>query len=114
MGVEVFHLIGAGHSAHFRPQVTATDILIPVARVKDGLNAYHTLAFHFPVFAIGIKNIPMSSVQFYRETIMVFDGNAVREHVFSRHGIGIIGLIKGFHTYLYTLCGYTVHSEEFD
>ena len=60
--VQVFHRIGAVHFSHFRAEVAAADILVPLSRLEDGLDADDALPFYFAVAAIAIEYMPMPAV----------------------------------------------------
>lgn len=99
--VEVLHGITAEHLAHFCPEITAADILIPLPRVQDGLNANHSLAFDLPVAAIAVENMPVTAVQLDRKIVMILDRDAIGKHILSRKRVGVIRLVKRLHAYFH-------------
>jgi hypothetical protein len=101
--VEVFHGIAAEHLAHFCPEIAATDILIPLPRVQNRLNANDSLTFYLPVAAVAVENMPVPAMQLDGKIIMVLDGYAIGKHILPRQRIGVIRLVKRFHAYFHAL-----------
>jgi len=69
--IEILHDIGAIHLAQFGAQVTAAYILIAFARLKDGLDSDDAFAFHLPVAAITVEDMPVPAVQLDGEIVMI-------------------------------------------
>ena len=61
--VEIFHGIGAIHLAHFRAEIKATHVLIPFARLQNGLDTHHPLALDLAIGPIAVEDMPVAAMQ---------------------------------------------------
>src|SRR5882762_9979672 len=75
--VQVFHAVGAVHFTHLCTEIASAHILIPFAGIQYRLHTYYAFAFHLTIAAIAVKNMPMTAMQFYRKSIMIFYGYTV-------------------------------------
>jgi hypothetical protein len=101
------------HFPHFCTQIASAYILVFLGRLQHRLHTNYTFSFHLACSAIAIGNIPMPAMQLNRKIIMIFYRDAISEHVFSRHRVGIIRLIKSLHAYLNAFRNFRYHQLDF-
>ena len=101
--VNIFHHIFSKHLSHFGAKVTTAYILKLLTWLKQRLLANNAFAFHFPVFTIAVKYMPMPAMQLNGKAVVIVDGNTISEHELIINGVAVVGLIKCFDAYLYSL-----------
>ena len=101
------------HTAHFCVQITPANILILFTGTYHRLHSYNTFTFYFTIAAIGVKNMPVTAVQFHRERIMVFNSNAISKHKLRLQRVAVILLIECFNANLNTFRNHADHTKRF-
>jgi hypothetical protein len=101
--VEVFHGITSEHLAHFCPEITPADILIPLTRIQNRLNANYSLSFHLAVASVAVENMPVTAMKLDRKTIVVLDSDPIGKHILPRQRVRVVRLVKRFHAYFHPL-----------
>jgi len=99
--VEVFHLVGTHHAAHFCAKIAATYILVFLARVERGLYAYNAFAVHLTVLAITVEYLPVAPVKLYRKIVLVLNGDPVSKHKLRLQWVRVVWLVESFYAYFY-------------
>ncbi len=107
--MQVLHQVSAGHPSHLCAEIASADILVILPWLDGGLNTYYAFSFNFAVTAIGVKDVPVASMQLNGECIMVFQSDAVGKHIFRLQGIGVVRLVKSFNAHLHAFRDHTGH-----
>lgn len=86
-----FHVIAAEHLADAGLEVAARDILVGIARLKDGLLTDYTFPFYLSDHIAGIMDEPVSAAQLYGVLAVILDGNTIGKDIVELAGIGVFG-----------------------
>jgi hypothetical protein len=63
------------------------------------------------VCAVAVEDMPLAAVQFYRKIIVIPYGDTIGEHMFSRHRITVVGLVKSLNVNFNSLRNFIGHGN---